>query len=81
LAPASRDGPDVSGLWQIFSAKLVHEEGGVSAFYGSDVAKLRSYQAAGVDQFCYGANFGLEPAMALRSLELFITEVMPHFVE
>lgn len=39
------------------------------------VAKLRSYQAAGVDQFCYGANFGLEPAMALRSLELFITEV------
>jgi hypothetical protein len=36
FAPASCDGPDVSGLWQIFSAKLVHEEGGVSAFYGSD---------------------------------------------
>jgi flavin-dependent trigonelline monooxygenase, oxygenase component len=45
------------------------------------VAKLRSYEAAGVDQFCYGANFGLEPATALRSLELFITEVMPHFAQ
>jgi hypothetical protein len=31
-----RDGPDVSGLWRIFSAKVVHEEGGVRAFYGSD---------------------------------------------
>jgi len=36
FAPASRDGPHVSGLWRIFSAKLVHEEGSVSAFYGSD---------------------------------------------
>jgi anti-sigma factor RsiW len=36
FAPASRDGPHVSGLWRIFSAKLVHEEGGVRAFYGSD---------------------------------------------
>jgi hypothetical protein len=35
FAPASRDGPHFSGLWQIFSAKLVHEEGGVRAFYGS----------------------------------------------
>jgi alkanesulfonate monooxygenase SsuD/methylene tetrahydromethanopterin reductase-like flavin-dependent oxidoreductase (luciferase family) len=43
------------------------------------VAKLESYRAAGVDQFCYGANFGLPPAVARRSLELFITEVMPHF--
>jgi flavin-dependent trigonelline monooxygenase, oxygenase component len=44
------------------------------------VARLREYQAAGVDQFCYGASFGLPHDMALRSLELFITEVMPHFV-
>ncbi len=43
------------------------------------IAKLESYRAAGVDQFCYGANFGLPPAMAQRSLELFITKVMPHF--
>ncbi len=44
------------------------------------VAKLKQYQAAGVDQFCYGASFGLPHDLALRSLELFITEVMPHFV-
>ena len=44
------------------------------------VARLRECQAAGVDQFCYGASFGLPHDMALRSLELFITEVMPHFV-
>jgi flavin-dependent trigonelline monooxygenase, oxygenase component len=45
------------------------------------VAKLKSYEEAGVEQFCYGANFGLEPAVAMRSLELFVTDVMPHFVE
>jgi flavin-dependent trigonelline monooxygenase, oxygenase component len=45
------------------------------------VAKLKSYDEAGVEQFCYGANFGLDPAMAMRSLELFVTEVMPHFSE
>ena len=38
------------------------------------VARLRECQAAGVDQFCYGASFGLPHDMALRSLELFITE-------
>ena len=43
------------------------------------VATLRKYQAAGVDQFCYGASFGLPHATARRSLELFITDVMPHF--
>jgi len=43
------------------------------------VARLKQYQAAGVDQFCYGASFGLPHAVARRSLELFITEVMPHF--
>ena len=43
------------------------------------VAKLRQYEAVGVDQFCYGASFGLPHAGERRSLELFITEVMPHF--
>ena len=43
------------------------------------VEKLRDYEAAGVDQFCYGASFGLDPAFARRSLELFITDVMPKF--
>jgi len=45
------------------------------------VAKLKQYEAVGVDQFCYGACFGLPHAVACRSLELFITEVMPHFSE
>jgi len=43
------------------------------------VSKLSQYQAVGVDQFCYGASFGLSHEVAIRSLELFITEVMPHF--
>ena len=43
------------------------------------IARLKQYQAAGVDQFCYGASFGLPHDVAMRSLELFITEVMPHF--
>ena len=41
--------------------------------------KLKMYEQAGVDSFCYGANFGLEAKTAKRSLELFITEVMPNF--
>ncbi len=45
------------------------------------VEKLKSYEAAGVEQFCYGASFGLPHAVARRSLELFIAEVMPHFRE
>ena len=45
------------------------------------VAKLRDYEAVGVDLFCYGASFGLPHTMARRSLELFITEVMPRFAE
>ena len=43
------------------------------------VRKLRLYEAAGVDQFLYGANFGLPHRVARRSLELFIERVMPHF--
>jgi len=45
------------------------------------VAKLKDYEAAGVDQFCYGATFGLPHAFSRRSLELFIAEVMPHFAD
>lgn len=43
------------------------------------VEKLRRYEAAGVDVFCYGASFGLPRDVALRSLELFIERVVPHF--
>lgn len=45
------------------------------------IAKLEDYRAVGVDQFCYGASFGLPHKFAMRSLELFITKVMPHFEE
>ncbi|MDX1431034.1 MAG: LLM class flavin-dependent oxidoreductase [Gammaproteobacteria bacterium] len=43
------------------------------------VEKLHRYEAAGVDMFCYGANFDLPHERARRSLELFIERVMPHF--
>ncbi|SMF36478.1 Flavin-dependent oxidoreductase, luciferase family (includes alkanesulfonate monooxygenase SsuD and methylene tetrahydromethanopterin reductase) [Tistlia consotensis] len=43
------------------------------------VEKLKLYEQAGVDVFCYGATFGLDRKAALRSLELFIERVMPHF--
>ena len=45
------------------------------------IEKLKMYEEVGVDSFCYGANFGLDPSFARRSLELFITEVMPYFNE
>lgn len=45
------------------------------------VAKLQQYAAVGVDQFCYGASFALPHDVAMRSLELFITELMPHTSE
>lgn len=43
------------------------------------VEKLQMYKEAGVDLFCYGASFGLPYDVARRSLELFISDVMPHF--
>ena len=43
------------------------------------VDKLKRYEAYGVQNYCYGAAFGLPHAVARRSLELFIERVMPHF--
>jgi flavin-dependent trigonelline monooxygenase, oxygenase component len=43
------------------------------------IAKLKDYEAARVDQFCYSTSFGLPHPFARRSLELFISEVMPSF--
>ena len=43
------------------------------------VAKLKQYEALGVDYFCYCASFGLDPAAQKKSLRLFIDEVMPAF--
>lgn len=43
------------------------------------IRKLEFYQSCGVENFCYGASFGLRHELTKRSLELFIREVMPHF--
>jgi alkanesulfonate monooxygenase SsuD/methylene tetrahydromethanopterin reductase-like flavin-dependent oxidoreductase (luciferase family) len=43
------------------------------------IAKLRRYEAFGVDNFCYSASYGLPMDVQKRSLQLFIDEVMPAF--
>jgi len=43
------------------------------------VARIRHYERLGVDHYCYGGNVGLPHEVAMRSLELFGREVMPHF--
>ncbi len=43
------------------------------------IAKLKQYEALGVDYFCYCASFGLDLAAQKKSLRLFIDEVMPAF--
>lgn len=43
------------------------------------IAKLRRYEALGVDSFLYYASLGLGHAEQKRSLRLFIDEVMPAF--
>ena len=43
------------------------------------IAKLKLYQALGVDEFIYYASLGLGHAEQKRSLELFVSEVMPAF--
>jgi alkanesulfonate monooxygenase SsuD/methylene tetrahydromethanopterin reductase-like flavin-dependent oxidoreductase (luciferase family) len=45
------------------------------------VEKLRGYEALGIDYYLYAMTPGTDPAFAKRSLELLITEVMPHFEE
>ncbi|MBI1386605.1 MAG: LLM class flavin-dependent oxidoreductase [Rhizobiales bacterium] len=43
------------------------------------IAKLRRYEALGVDSFIYYASLGLDHARQKRSLELFCKEVIPAF--
>jgi alkanesulfonate monooxygenase SsuD/methylene tetrahydromethanopterin reductase-like flavin-dependent oxidoreductase (luciferase family) len=45
------------------------------------VLKLKDYEAIGVDHFCFNSAFGLAPDHQMRSLRLFIDEVMPAFRE
>jgi alkanesulfonate monooxygenase SsuD/methylene tetrahydromethanopterin reductase-like flavin-dependent oxidoreductase (luciferase family) len=77
--------PDASDLTQLPNQADYRPEAVLdSMVFGTPrqvVSKLREYEAAGVDQFCYGASFGLPHDVARRSLALFIAEVMPHFAE
>jgi len=43
------------------------------------IAKLRRYEAIGVDYFNYSASFGMPHAEQTKSLRLFIDEVIPAF--
>ncbi len=43
------------------------------------IAKLRAYEALGVDAFIYYASMGLDMEVQKRSLQLFIDRVMPEF--
>lgn len=43
------------------------------------IAKLKPYEALGVDNFFYRASYGLPHDVQKRSLQLFIDEVMPAF--
>ena len=43
------------------------------------INKIEFYRSCGVDNYCYGASFGLPFDVQRRSLQLFISKVMPHF--
>lgn len=43
------------------------------------IRKLQVYEDAGVDQYCLGLSFNLPFELQMRTLRLFIDEVMPHF--
>lgn len=43
------------------------------------ISKLEVYEAAGVDQFCLGLSYNLPFELQMKTLRLFIDEVMPHF--
>jgi alkanesulfonate monooxygenase SsuD/methylene tetrahydromethanopterin reductase-like flavin-dependent oxidoreductase (luciferase family) len=43
------------------------------------IEKLQIYEDQGVDQFCLGLSFNLPFELQVKTLRLFIDEVMPHF--
>lgn len=45
------------------------------------IAKLKRYEALGVDNFIYYASYGLPMELQQKSLKLFVDEVMPAFAE
>ena len=44
------------------------------------IAKLKQYEALGVDEFIYYASMGLDMEAQKRSLKLFCDDVMPAFL-
>jgi len=61
-----------------YNAEMLEE----NLMFGSPeevIAKLKRYQALGVDEFIYYASMGLGQKQQKRSLELFCSEVMPAF--
>jgi alkanesulfonate monooxygenase SsuD/methylene tetrahydromethanopterin reductase-like flavin-dependent oxidoreductase (luciferase family) len=43
------------------------------------IERLRPYEAAGIDYFCYNATFGVAPEAQVKSWKLFVDEVVPAF--
>lgn len=43
------------------------------------IRKLQIYEDQGVDQYCLGLSFNLPFELQVKTLRLFIDEVMPHF--
>ena len=41
--------------------------------------QLEAYAAPGIGEFCYGGNYGLDPARTRRSPEFFVERMMPRF--
>ena len=86
-------GPNaVTGRGLTIVEQLTEEDDGVHGYRGlhdslvmgtpeQAIEKLRLYEEAGVDLFCYGVNVGLPWSDLVRSLELFIERVMPAFAE
>ena len=84
----STEGNVVNGFPQILEQEI-GASGGHSAEAVRDamvlgspdevVEQLEAYAALGVDEFCYGGNYGLDPVRTQRSLELFVERVMPRF--
>ena len=61
-----------------YDPKMLHD----NLLFGTPdevIDKLRLYEEIGVDEFIYYASLGLEHKEQLRSMQLFINEVMPAF--
>ena len=74
------DAPDLAAIEAMprYSTKTLHE----NLMFGTPdeaIAKLKQYEAIGVDEFIYYASLGLGHKEQKRSLELFCNEVIPAF--